>query len=63
MKEVVVLSGQGGTGKTTLVGSLAAIAQSKVLTDCNVDAADLNPLLAPAVREEGEFWGWTGRLY
>jgi MinD superfamily P-loop ATPase len=56
MKEVVVLSGKGGTGKTSLVGSFAALAENKVLADCDVDAADLHLLLQPAVREEHEFW-------
>jgi len=56
MKEIVVLSGKGGTGKTTLVGSFAALSQSKVLVDCDVDAADLHLLLSPSVKEEREFW-------
>jgi len=56
MKEIVVLSGKGGTGKTSIVGSFAAIAESKVLVDCDVDAADLHLLLQPTVREEHEFW-------
>jgi len=56
MKEVVVLSGKGGTGKTSIVGSFAAIAKSKVLADCDVDAADLYLLLQPTLREEHEFW-------
>jgi MinD superfamily P-loop ATPase len=56
MKEVVVLSGKGGTGKTSLVGSFAALAQSKVLADCDVDAADLHLLLNPKAQEENEFW-------
>jgi MinD superfamily P-loop ATPase len=56
MKEVVVLSGKGGTGKTSLVGCFAALASSKVLADCDVDAADLHLLLRPSVREEREFW-------
>jgi MinD superfamily P-loop ATPase len=56
MKEVVVLSGKGGTGKTSLVGSFAALAENKVLVDGDVDAADLHLLLRPAVREEHEFW-------
>ena len=50
MKEVVVLSGKGGTGKTSIVGSFAAIAQSKVLADCDVDAADLHLLLRPSIK-------------
>jgi len=56
MKEVVVLSGKGGTGKTSIVGSFAAIAKSKVLADCDVDAADLHLLLQPTIRDEHEFW-------
>lgn len=56
MKEVVVLSGKGGTGKTSLVASFAALAQSKVLVDCDVDAADLYLLLKPQITEENEFW-------
>jgi MinD superfamily P-loop ATPase len=60
MKEIVVLSGKGGTGKTSIVASFAAIAQSKVLADCDVDAADLHLLLKPVVKEEKEFW--SGRV-
>jgi MinD superfamily P-loop ATPase len=56
MNEIVVLSGKGGTGKTSIVGSLAALAENKVLADCDVDAADLHLLLSPTVREEHEFW-------
>ena len=56
MKEVVVLSGKGGTGKTSLVGCFAALASSKVLADCDVDAADLHLLLQPSVRDKKEFW-------
>jgi MinD superfamily P-loop ATPase len=56
MKELVILSGKGGTGKTSIVGSFAAIAGSKVMADCDVDAADLHLLLNPSVKEENEFW-------
>jgi len=56
MKEIVVLSGKGGTGKTSIVGSFAALAPKKVLSDCDVDAADLHLILNPAVRENHEFW-------
>jgi MinD superfamily P-loop ATPase len=55
MKEVVILSGKGGTGKTSIVGSFAAIAKNKVMADCDVDAADLHLLLNPSVKEEHEF--------
>jgi len=56
MKEVVVLSGKGGTGKTSIVGSFAALARSKVLVDCDVDAADLHLLLQTVIQEKHEFW-------
>jgi MinD superfamily P-loop ATPase len=57
MKELVVLSGKGGTGKTSLVACLAALAQRKVLADCDVDAADLHLVLAPRVLHREEFAG------
>jgi MinD superfamily P-loop ATPase len=60
MREIVVLSGKGGTGKTSIVGSLAALAKGKVLADCDVDAADLHLLLKPKVKQENEFW--SGQL-
>jgi len=56
MKEVVVLSGKGGTGKTSVVASLAALAENKVMVDCDVDAADLCLLLQPVTQTEEEFW-------
>lgn len=56
MKEVVVLSGKGGTGKTSIVGSFAALAKGAVLADCDVDAADLHLLLQPVVQQTHEFW-------
>jgi MinD superfamily P-loop ATPase len=56
MNEVIVLSGKGGTGKTSIVGAFAALAKRKVLSDCDVDAADLHLLLSPTPVEEHEFW-------
>ncbi len=58
-KEITVISGKGGTGKTTVVGSLACLARNKVLVDNDVDAADLHLLLTPAVREGHDFVGGT----
>ena len=55
MKQIVVISGKGGTGKTIFTASLAALAPSKVLVDCDVDAADLHLLLAPRTVERHEF--------
>lgn len=56
MKEVTILSGKGGTGKTSVAASLASLAQNKVMVDCDVDAADLYLLLKPTSRQKQEFW-------
>jgi MinD superfamily P-loop ATPase len=56
VKELVVLSGKGGTGKTSIVASFAALAKKKVLADCDVDAADLHLVLKPEIRQDNEFW-------
>jgi MinD superfamily P-loop ATPase len=56
MKELVVLSGKGGTGKTSIVASFAALARSKVLVDCDVDAADLHLVLQTTTPANHEFW-------
>jgi len=47
VKQLTVISGKGGTGKTTLVAAFASLAKEKVLTDCDVDAAD-----------QGAFFRW-----
>ncbi|MGI9861276.1 ATP-binding protein [Moorella naiadis] len=57
MQELLVISGKGGTGKTSLVAALAALAEDKVLADCDVDAADLHLLLRPEVESVNEFYG------
>lgn len=56
MYELVVLSGKGGTGKTSIVGAFSALAQNKVLCDADVDAADLHLLLAPRRIVQNSFW-------
>ena len=56
MNEIVVLSGKGGTGKTSIVGSFAVLSNNKVLADCDVDAADLHILLNPSHQQETKFW-------
>jgi len=55
MTELVVLSGKGGTGKTSFVASFAALAKNAVLADCDVDAADLHLILDPAIQRREEF--------
>jgi MinD superfamily P-loop ATPase len=57
MKEIVVISGKGGTGKTSIVGSFAALADNAVLADCDVDAADLHLLLEPNIKQTHDFNG------
>ncbi|MBD3236980.1 MAG: 4Fe-4S dicluster domain-containing protein [Candidatus Eisenbacteria bacterium] len=55
MKELVVISGKGGTGKTSLVAAFAALGAPLVVADCDVDAADLHLVLAPQIRERAPF--------
>ena len=55
MKQIVIISGKGGTGKTVITGAFAALAKNKVMADCDVDAADLHLLLEPSIKERHEF--------
>ncbi|RPJ44680.1 MAG: 4Fe-4S dicluster domain-containing protein [Candidatus Latescibacterota bacterium] len=55
MKEIVVVSGKGGTGKTSLTAAFAALAGRSVIADCDVDAADLHLVLSPRISERHEF--------
>jgi MinD superfamily P-loop ATPase len=55
MKELVVISGKGGTGKTSLTASFAVLAHRPVVADCDVDAADLHLVLSPRIKERHEF--------
>ncbi len=57
MKELVVISGKGGTGKTSLLASFAALAGTSVLADCDVDASNLHLLLAPRRQRREVFRG------
>lgn len=56
-RELVVISGKGGTGKTSVVAAFAALAGGAVLSDCDVDAADLHLVLHPELGEEHQFSG------
>lgn len=55
--ELVVISGKGGTGKTSIVASLVALAEDAALADCDVDAADLHLVLDPVMRQTRPFFG------
>ena len=58
MLQVAIVSGKGGTGKTSIIASLAALAQEKaVFADCDVDAPDLHLILRPDILERREFYG------
>jgi MinD superfamily P-loop ATPase len=57
MKQLVVISGKGGTGKTSLVASFAALSQKTVLADCDVDADDLHLVLQPTTVYRDQFFG------
>ena len=57
MKQMVVASGKGGTGKTTIAAAFAALVGRTVVADCDVDAATLHLLLNPKVVSEQEFQG------
>jgi len=55
MRQIAVISGKGGTGKTVLTASFAALAKNACFVDCDVDAADLHLLLKPRIRERHQF--------
>ena len=55
MKELVIISGKGGTGKTSITSSFAALATNAVFADCDVDAADMHLILSPEVEKTTDF--------
>jgi MinD superfamily P-loop ATPase len=57
MKELVILSGKGGTGKTSLTAAFANLAPSLMLCDADVDAADLHLIMAPDIQQTHDFVG------
>jgi MinD superfamily P-loop ATPase len=57
MREIVVVSGKGGTGKTTVVLGFASMAENAVLADCDVDAADMFLVLNPETYHTDSFTG------
>jgi MinD superfamily P-loop ATPase len=64
MKELVIISGKGGTGKTSIVAAFASLARNKVLCDADVDAADLHLILDPDIKERHDFQsGHTAEIH
>ncbi len=55
MKTLTIISGKGGTGKTSIVGSFASLAKNAVFADCDVDAADLSLIMDARIKTAGEF--------
>jgi len=57
LRELVVISGKGGTGKTSITACFAALSENSIISDCDVDAADLHLILKPDYKEKGYFSG------
>jgi len=57
MKQLTVISGKGGTGKTSIAAAFASLADKAVFADCDVDAADLHLILKPDIKKTTVFHG------
>jgi len=57
MKQLCVISGKGGTGKTSITAAFASLVKNAVLADCDVDAADLHLILKPDIKKTIDFHG------
>ena len=57
MKQIVFISGKGGTGKSTVVASLSLLVQNKIMADCDVDAPNLHLLLSGTLLQKDDFFG------
>lgn len=57
MKQIAIVSGKGGTGKTVITGAIATIAKNAVFADCDVDAANLYLILNPKIKKIEKFTG------
>ena len=55
MKELIVISGKGGTGKTSIMAAFSSLAGNKVLCDADVDAADLHLIMNPEIVRRADF--------
>ncbi|AKB48395.1 Pyruvic-ferredoxin oxidoreductase subunit delta [Methanosarcina sp. Kolksee] len=58
MKQLTVISGKGGTGKTTLTAAFASLAKNAVIADCDVDTADMHLILKPEILEKEDYYGF-----
>ena len=57
MKQLTIISGKGGTGKTSIAAAFASLAKNTVFADCDVDAADLHLILKPEIKKTMGFHG------
>lgn len=57
IKQLTIISGKGGTGKTTIAAAFAALARDQVIVDCDVDVADLHLLLQPKIINQEKYFG------
>lgn len=63
MKQIVFISGKGGTGKTVVSASFAALSKDIVMGDCDVDASNMHLLLKPEIIESHDFYaGYKARI-
>lgn len=58
MKQLTVISGKGGTGKTSITAAFASLADNAVFADCDVDAADLHLIFKPEIKKTTRFHGF-----
>jgi MinD superfamily P-loop ATPase len=63
VKQIVVISGKGGTGKTIVTAAFASLAEKKVLADCDVDAANLHLMIHPEIKETHTFTSGEKAVY
>jgi MinD superfamily P-loop ATPase len=57
MKQLTIISGKGGTGKTTITAAFAHLCENGVLADSDVDAADLHLILEPEIKQQKAYSG------
>jgi len=57
VKQILIISGKGGTGKTVITASFAVLAENKVMVDADVDAANLYLLLSPQIKDKNKYMG------
>ncbi|WP_406656492.1 ATP-binding protein [Methanolobus sp. ZRKC2] len=57
VKQLTIISGKGGTGKTTVSSVFVSLAENAVIADCDVDAADMHLIMSPEIIEKKDFYG------